>query len=134
MTDLNKVLITGIVAQEVELRFTPTGIKTANLRVAIHRRYKNKAQEVKEETEFITVVVWETLAENCVKYLKKGSRVLVEGRLQTREFTDKNQQQRTVTEIKAEDVEFLDTLEKKEEKLNPNAVAPKNDLIDEGGI
>ena len=116
MVDLNKVLLTGTLVQDLELRFTPTGAKTANLRVAIHRKYKNKAQEVKEETEFITVVVWEILAENCVKYLKKGSRVLVEGRLQTREFTDKNQQQRTVIEIKAEDVEFLDTLEKKEEQ------------------
>jgi single-strand DNA-binding protein len=116
MNDLNKVLITGILCQDVELRFTPTGTKTANLRVAIHRRYKNKAQEVKEETEFITIVVWEVLAENCAKYLKKGSRVFVEGRLQTREFVDKDQQKRTVSEIKAEAVEFLDGPEKRSEK------------------
>ena len=115
MNDLNKILITGTVCQDVELRFTPTGAKTANLRVAIHRRYKNKAQETKEETEFITAVVWENLAENCVKYLKKGSRVLVEGRLQTREY-EKDGQKRTVVEIITEGVEFLDKLEKKEEK------------------
>ena len=113
MTDLNKVLVTGILAQDVELRFTPKGAKTANLRLAIHRRYKNKAQEVKEETEFMTVIVWEILAENCAKYLKKGSRVFVEGRFQTREYIDKNQQKRTVTEIRAEDVEFLDRPDKK---------------------
>jgi single-strand DNA-binding protein len=116
MTDLNKVLITGILCQDVELRFTPTGIKTANLRVAIHRKYKNKAQEVKEETEFITVVTWQVLAENCAKYLKKGSRVFVEGRLQTRKYIDQNQVGQTVTEIIAEDVEFLDRQEKKEIK------------------
>ena len=115
MTDLNKVLITGILCQDVELRFTPTGIKTSNLRVAIHRKFKNKAQEVKEETEFVTVVTWQVLAENCAKYLKKGSKVFVEGRLQTREYTDKDQQKRTVTEIIAEDVEFLDGRDKKEE-------------------
>lgn len=114
MNDVNRILITGIICQDTELRFLPTGTKTANLRVAIHRKYKTKAKELKEETEFITVVVWEVLAENCAKYLKKGSRVFVEGRIQSREFVDKNQQQRTVTEIMAESVEFLDRVEKKE--------------------
>lgn len=111
MIDLNKVLITGILVQDTELRYTPKGVKTANLRVAIHRKYKTKEGELKEETEFITVVVWEKLAENCVQYLKKGSRILVEGRLQTRQFVDKNQQERLVTEIKADSVEFLDRKE-----------------------
>jgi single-strand DNA-binding protein len=115
MSDVNTVVVSGTIAQEVELRFTPTGVKTTNLRLAIHRRYKTKAGEVKEETEFITVVVWNEAAENCAKYLKKGSKVLVEGRLQTREFVDKEQQKRTVTEIKANMVEFLDRPEKKEE-------------------
>jgi single-strand DNA-binding protein len=116
MTDLNKVLLTGILCQDVELRFTPTGIKVANLRVAMHRKYRNKAQELKEETEFITVVTWDVLAENCDKYLKKGSRVFVEGRLQTREFIDKNQQKRFTTEVKADSVEFLDKPEKSTEE------------------
>ncbi len=116
MTDLNKVLLTGILCQDVELRFTPTGTKVANLRVAMHRKYRNKAQELKEETEFITVVTWDVLAENCDKYLKKGSRVFVEGRLQTREFTDKNQQKRFTTEVKADSVEFLDRPEKPTEE------------------
>ena len=113
MSDLNKAIVTGTLCQDIELRFTPTGTKAANLRLAIHRRFKNKAQEVKEETEFITVVVWENLAENCAKYLKKGSRVLVEGRLKTRKYIDKNQQEKEVTEIKADGVEFLDKPEKK---------------------
>jgi len=116
MTDLNKVLLTGNLCQDVELHFTPTGVKVANLRVAMHRKYKNKAQELKEETEFITVVIWDVLAENCNKYLKKGSRVFVEGRLQTREFTDKNQQKKFTTEVKADSVEFLDKPEKPTEE------------------
>jgi len=114
MTDLNKVLVTGVVVQDVELRYLPDGTKTANIRVAIHRRYKNKAQEIKEETEFVTVIVWKVLAENCAKYLKKGSRVFVEGRLQTREY-EKDGQKRIAVEIKADTVEFLDRPEKKEE-------------------
>jgi single-strand DNA-binding protein len=114
MTDLNKVLITGILVQDTELRFTPNGIKTANLRIAIHRKYKTKAGEIKQETEFMTVIVWNETSENCAKYLKKGSRVFVEGRLQTRDFIDKDQQKRTITEIKADIVEFLDRPENKE--------------------
>lgn len=114
MNDLNKVLVTGVVVQDVELRYLPDGTKTANIRVAIHRRYKNKAQEIKEETEFVTVIVWKVLAENCAKYLKKGSRVFVEGRLQTREY-EKDGQKRIAVEIKADAVEFLDKPEKKEE-------------------
>ena len=115
MSDLNKMLLTGVVVQDVELRFTPTGAKTANIRVAIHRKYKTKAQEVKEETEFVTVIVWEITAENCAKYLKKGSRVFVEGRLQTREY-EKDGQKRLAVEIKADTVEFLDKPEKEEKK------------------
>lgn len=115
MTDLNKVLVTGVVVQDIELRYLPDGTKTANIRVAIHRRYKNKAQEIKEETEFVTVIVWKVLAENCAKYLKKGSRVFVEGRLQTREY-EKDGQKRLAVEIKADTVEFLDKPEKEEKK------------------
>jgi len=115
MTDLNKVLVTGILTQDVELRYTPDGTKTANLRVAIHRKYKTKSGEIKQETEFITAIVWKVLAEVCAKYLKKGSKVLVEGRLRTREYVDKEQQKRSITEIQAEDVQFLDLLGKKEE-------------------
>ena len=114
MNDLNKMLFTGIVVQDVQLRYTPDGTKTANIRVAIHRRYKNKAQELKEETEFVTVIVWKILADNCAKYLKKGSRVFIEGRLKTREYVDKEQQKRVAVEIRADVVEFLDRPEKKE--------------------
>ena len=64
-------------------------------------------------SEFVTAVVWKVLAETCAKYLKKGSKVLVEGRLKTREY-EKNQQKRSVTEIIAEDVQFMNILEKKE--------------------
>jgi len=115
MSDVNKVLVTGILAQDVELRCLPNGTKTANLRLAIHRRFKTKAGEVKEDTNFITVVVWESTAESCAKYLKKGSRVFVEGRIQAREYVDKNEQKRVAVEVKADIVEFLDRPEKKEE-------------------
>ena len=111
MRDLNKVILTGNLVQDVELRFTPTGIKTVNLRIAIHNKFKNKAQEIKEETEFISVIAWESTAENCAKYLKKGSKIFVEGRFQTREY-EREGQKHYITEVKAETVEFLDKPEK----------------------
>lgn len=114
MGDLNKVLLIGNVVKDVELRVLANNTKIANIRLAMHRKYKTKTGELKEETEFITVIVWETLAENCAKYLKQGSRVYVEGRLQTREYKDKEEQQRIVTEVKADTVEFLSNPKSKE--------------------
>ncbi len=114
MRDLNKVLITGIITNDVEVKYTPDGTQIVNLRVAIHRKYKNKKDEIKEETTFITVVAWKKLAENCAKYLKKGRKVFVEGELRTRDFIDKNQQKRTTIEVRADIIEFLDKIEKKE--------------------
>jgi single-strand DNA-binding protein len=110
MTDLNKVLFTGILTHDLELYCTSEGIKIVNLRIAIHRKYKTKSNEIKLETNFVTVVVWKTLAEICAKYLKKGSKVLVEGRLKTREYVDKNQQKRNNLEIQAENIQFLNPL------------------------
>jgi len=115
MRDLNKVLITGIITNDVEVKYTPDGIQIVNLRVAIHRKYKNKKDEIKEETTFITVVAWNKIAENCAKYLKKGRKVFVEGELRTRNFVDKNQQKRVAIEVRADIIEFLDKIEKKEE-------------------
>ena len=114
MSDVNTVIVSGTVTQKPELRFTTTGIKITNLRIAINRRYKTKTGELKQETNFITVVVWNEAAESCTKYLDVRSRVLVEGRLQNREFVDKEQQKRLVTEIRADRVEFLDRKSKEE--------------------
>jgi len=115
MNDINKVLVTGFLTAKPELRYTPTGIKMVNLRLAIHRKYKNKNQEVKDETEFITAVAWNDIAEHCVKYLQKGCRVFVDGRFYTREYLDKNQQKHYVVEIRIESIEFLGKFEKNQE-------------------
>jgi single-strand DNA-binding protein len=110
MNDLNKILITGNLTHNPEIRYTPSGVKTANLRIAIHRRFKiPNSQEKKEETEFITAVVWEKLAENCVQYLKKGSKIFVEGRIQTRKYIDSHQVNQSVVEIRADSIEFLES-------------------------
>ena len=107
MASLNKVLLMGNLTRDPELRYTPQGAAVANLRMAVNRRYKNKNQELKEETCFITAVVWNKQAETCNQYLHKGSSLFVEGRLQSRSWEDNTGAKRSVIEVRAERVQFL---------------------------
>ncbi|MFH1640864.1 MAG: single-stranded DNA-binding protein, partial [Candidatus Omnitrophota bacterium] len=97
----------GNLTRDPELRYTPQGTAVANLRMAINRKFRDKSQELKEETCFITVVVWDKQAETCNQYLHKGSPVFVEGRLQSRSWEDNSGQKRNVIEVRAERVQFL---------------------------
>ncbi len=107
MASFNKVLLIGNLTKDPELRYTPQGIAVVNLRMAVNRKFKNKNQELKEETCFITAVAWDKQAETCNQYLHKGSSLLVEGRLQSRSWEDNNGQKRSVIEVRAERVQFL---------------------------
>lgn len=107
MFNLNKVLLTGNVTKTPELRYTPTGIKISNIRLAINREYKNKTGEIKKDVTFITVVVWEELAETCVKYLITGRTIFVEGSLQSHSWEADGKKQ-SIIEVRAERIRFLD--------------------------
>lgn len=107
MANYNKVLLIGNLTRDPELRYTPQGTAVVNLRIAVNRRFKDRNQELKEETCFVTVVVWDKQAENCNQYLHKGSPIFVEGRLQSRTFEDNAGQKRNVIEVRAERVQFL---------------------------
>jgi single-strand DNA-binding protein len=107
MASLNKVLLMGNLTKDPELRYTPQGTAVVNLRLAVNRRYRNKNQELKEETCFVTAVVWNKQAETCNQYLQKGRPVFVEGRLQSRSWEDASGQKRSTIEVQAERVQFL---------------------------
>ena len=107
MANFNKVFLMGNLTKDPELRYTPQGIAVLNLRLAVNRKFRNKDQELKEETCFITAVVWNKQAETCNQYLHKGSGIFVEGRLQSRSWEDASGQKRNVIEVKAERVQFL---------------------------
>lgn len=107
MANFNKVFLMGNLTKDPELRYTPQGTAVLNLRLAVNRRFRNKNQELKEETCFITAVVWNKQAETCNQYLHKGSGVFVEGRLQSRSWEDNAGQKRSVIEVRAERVQFL---------------------------
>lgn len=102
---MNKVTIIGNLTHDPEIAETPTGVTVCKFSVAVNRKYKDDNGEV--VTDFFNVVAWRGLAENCGKYLAKGKKVAVVGTLQNRSYTDRNGVTRYVTEIIAEEAEFL---------------------------
>ena len=106
---LNRACILGSLGADPELRYTPGGQAVCDLRIATNDRYKDKSSgEWKDATEWHSIVVWGATAENCVKYLHKGSQCYVEGKLQTRSWEDKETgKKRYKTEIRADSVQFL---------------------------
>lgn len=107
MASLNKVFLIGNLTRAPELRYTPTGTAVSDVRLAVNRSYTTQGGDRREETCFLTVVVWGKQAESCAEYLDKGSPVMVEGRLQTREWDGKDGQKRSVVEVVAERVQFM---------------------------
>jgi single-strand DNA-binding protein len=119
MANFNKVFLIGNLTKDPELRYTPQGTAVVNLRLAVNRKFKDRNQELKEETCFITVVVWDKQAENCNQYLHKGSPVFVEGRLQSRSWEDNAGQKRSVVEVRGERIQFLGSPAGKAHAENP---------------
>ena len=108
MRGINKVILLGRVTRDTELRSTASGTPVSNIRLATNRVTRAKDGELKEATQYHTIICWERLAEQTGKHLTKGRLVYVEGRLESRSFTDKEGKEREVTEVIASDVQFLD--------------------------
>ena len=104
---VNKVILVGRLGADPEVRYTQKGTPVANMRMATNRNYTDSSGEKHEETEWHRIVVFGNQAENCGKYLSKGRQIYVEGRLQTREWTDNDNNQRYTTEVVANNVQFL---------------------------
>jgi single-strand DNA-binding protein len=105
---INKVILIGNLGKDPEVRFTPSGQAVANFNIATTDSWTDKSNGQKQErTEWHRIVVWGKLAELCGEYLKKGRQCYVEGRLQTREWTDKEGQKKYTTEVVANTVQFL---------------------------
>jgi single-strand DNA-binding protein len=105
---INKVIIIGNLGRDPEVSYTPQGTAKALLNIATTDSWKDKTTgEKKERTEWHRVVVWDKLGEICGKYLSKGRQVYIEGRLQSRSYDDKEGVKRYITEIVAQDVQFL---------------------------
>lgn len=104
---LNKVQLIGHLGKDPELKYTPSGVAVANFSVATNESWKDQEGNVQERTEWHNIVAWRKLAEICGEWLKKGKRVYIEGRLQTRSY-EKDGVKKYMTEIVADDLIMLD--------------------------
>ncbi|MDD2221580.1 MAG: single-stranded DNA-binding protein [Clostridia bacterium] len=102
---MNRVILVGNLTKDPELSTTASGISVCKFSIAVSRRFNNA--EGNRETDFFNIIVWRQQAENCHKYLHKGNKAGVVGSLQTRTYDDKDGIKRYVTEIIADEVEFL---------------------------
>jgi single-strand DNA-binding protein len=104
---VNKVILVGRLGQAPEVRYTPSGAAVGNFSIATNESWMDKSGQKQERTEWHKVVVWGKTAENCGQFLAKGRQVYVEGRLQTRQWQDKDGQTKYTTEVVAQTVQFL---------------------------
>ena len=127
---VNKVILVGRLGQNPEIRYTPSGAAVANFSVATNEVWNDKSGQKQERTEWHKIVVWGKIAEVCGKYLTKGKQVYLEGRLQTRQWQDKDSQTRYTTEVIAQSVQFLGnssgTVEKSVEPSTPQMQETQN--------
>lgn len=103
---MNKVVLLGRLTKDPELRYTTSGLAVLTFTLAVDRGFKNANGE--READFIQIVVWKKLAETLAKYLKKGARVTIAGRIQTRSYDGNDGQKRYITEVVADDAVIID--------------------------
>lgn len=123
MAGINKVILIGNLGKDPELRHTPQGQAVANFSLATSENWTDKSGQKQERTEWHKVVVWGKPAELAAKYLSKGRKAYIEGRLQTRAWDDKEGQKRYTTEVVASTIQFLDSAASRGE----HAAGPSND-------
>ena len=130
---MNKVFLIGRLTRDPELRYTSSNIPVVTFSLAVNRNFTNQNGE--READFINIVVWRKQAENIKNYISQGSQVAIDGRIQTRKYEDQNGQKRYVTEVVADNVQFLDTKASREQRetsedVNPYNLGDKKDMSD----
>ena len=121
---MNKVVLIGRLTRDPELRYTGNNTPVATFSLAVNRNFSN--QQGEREADFINIVVWRKQAENVKNYLTQGSQVAIDGRIQTRSYDDNNGQKRYVTEVIADNVEFLGSKNSSNNSNNMNIPVNNN--------
>ncbi|MFZ1289380.1 MAG: single-stranded DNA-binding protein [Melioribacteraceae bacterium] len=117
MPELNNVIVAGNLTKDPIFRETSNNTPVANFHVAANRRYKDSNNQWQEDVCYVGVVAWNKLADSCKDRLRKGSAVLVDGELQSRTFKTEDGKNRTIVEIKAKRIQFLNKLGKTNEEF-----------------
>lgn len=116
--NINRVIISGRLTRDPELRYTPAGKAVCTVGLAYNRRYKDASGQWQDDTTYINVVCWMKVAELVNRYLHKGSPVLVEGRLESRSWETEAGQKRSVIEIRADRIGFLEKAQSGEAEID----------------
>ncbi len=132
---MNKVILVGNLTKDPELSETPSGVAVCKFSLAVSRDYTNA--EGNRDTDFFNITVWRGRAENCGKYLKKGNKVAIVGSLQNRSYEDKDGIKRNVTDVIANEVEFLTPKQSGQEEESVVSVTrqrPQLEAIDDNQL
>ena len=121
---MNKVILAGRLARDPEMRYTPSGKAVASFTLAVNRRYGRSAGDQQQTADFIPIIAWEKLAEVCGNNLIKGSQILVEGRMQVRSYEAQDGTKRYVTEVIANEVEFMGSKQQRDSNAGGFAPSP----------
>ena len=106
---LNKIMLIGNLGRDPEMTYTQTGKARTRFSLAVSRRMRDReSNEMREETQWFNIVAWDQLGETCNKFLHKGSKVYIEGRMTSRKYTNKDGQEVTSWEVAANEMEMLD--------------------------
>lgn len=122
---MNKVILIGRLTKDVELRYTQTNnTAVASFSLAVNRKFVKSGEE--RQADFFNIIAWNKLAENISKYLFKGNQVAISGRLETRSWDDPNGQKHYVTEVIAEEIDFIGSKNKQNNEAILNSPTPIN--------
>ncbi len=128
MPELNSVVVAGNLTKDPTFRETSNKTPVVNFHIAVNRRYKDSNNQWQEDVCYVGVVAWNKLAESCRNRLQKGSAVLIEGELQSRTFKTDDDKNRTVVEIKAKRIQFLNKMKKTQD--NPTEYYQTDEAVD----
>ncbi|AGR47209.1 single-stranded DNA binding protein [Brevibacillus phage Jimmer1] len=116
---LNRVILIGRLTKDPDMKYTPNGVAVTTFTIAVDRRFSGQSGE--KETDFIGIVAWRQLADLCTNYLRKGKQCAVEGRLQTRSYDNKEGKKVYVTEVVADNVQFLGSKDGQAQQSNKSS-------------
>ena len=108
MISLNRVLVAGNLTRDPELKVTSSNRKVTHMSIALNEFWKDKEGKTSRKTSYINLIAWGALAENCVKFLKKGRPIMVEGRIETDKYEDRQGKTQYITRINCNNVVFLE--------------------------
>jgi single-strand DNA-binding protein len=131
MAGVNKVILVGRLGRDPELRYTQSGIAVANFSIATSEKWTDREGKKHEPTEWHRIVAWRRLGEICGEYLRKGSQVYIEGKLQTRDWVDRDENKRRTTEIVALNMQMLDSVESNKDRKERTKEMTDDELFEE---